>query len=204
MYLEFYQLLKRRSYAGSLLDHQIESKYSKEGEALKFFPIGLDLQSKTVNLLEQLFILAETDTYLHLFIILHFIDFERILEDEEAVELFQEATYAAFSPVDLFKVFVHGPPNEGRTLEYFLMNKMSPKDIDNELQEAMKEKIKDIEIIFKTKEEKLIENYEQVIKDLENKLDIEQGRFRDAADSYKEEKEKLVNNPLKMIIILKI
>ena len=97
---------------------------------MKYFPIGLDLQSKTVNLLEQLFILAETDTYLHLFIILHFIDFERILEDEEAVELLQEATYAVFSPVDLFKMFIHGPPNKGRTLEYFLMNKMSPKAVD--------------------------------------------------------------------------
>ena len=86
------------------------------------------------------------------------------------------------------------PAFDSNALEFPGLNKMSPKDIDNELQEAMKEKIKDIESIFKTKEEKLIENYEQVIKDLENKLDIEQGRFRDAADSYKEEKEKLVNN----------
>lgn len=58
----------------------------------------------------------------------------------------------------------------------------------------MKEKIKDVESIFKTKEEKLIENYEYVIKDLENKLDIEQGKFRDAAESYREEREKMKEN----------
>ena len=124
---EFYQLLKQRSYAGSLLDQQIENKCTKVGETLKYFPIGLDLESKTVNILEQLFILAETDTYLHLFIILHFLDFERILEDVEAVELLQEAMYAVFSPIDLFKMFTEGAPNQGKTLEYFLMNKMSPK-----------------------------------------------------------------------------
>ena len=56
------------------------------------------------------------------------------------------------------------------------------------------EKIKDVESIFKTKELKLIENYEYVIKDLENKLDIEQGKFRDAAESQREEKEKMKEN----------
>merc|ERR1712176_670644 len=62
------------------------------------------------------------------------------------------------------------------------------------LEIAMKYRIKDIESIFKTKEQKLIENYEYIIKDLENKLDIEQGRFRDAAENHKEEKEKIIES----------
>ena len=68
------------------------------------------------------------------------------------------------------------------------------EDEENELEIAMKERIKDIESIFKTKEEKLVENYEYIIKDLENKLDIEQGRYRDAAETHKEEKEKIIDN----------
>ena len=68
------------------------------------------------------------------------------------------------------------------------------EEAENELKVAMKEKISDIESIFKIKEEKIIENYEYVIKDLENKLDIEQGKFRDAAEIFKDEKERLVQN----------
>ena len=67
-------------------------------------------------------------------------------------------------------------------------------ELEDELKTAMEEKINDIKVIFKIKEEKIIENYEQVIKDLENKLDIEQGRFRDAADNYKEDRERLIDD----------
>lgn len=68
------------------------------------------------------------------------------------------------------------------------------QETENELKVAMKEKISDIETIFKIKEEKIIENYEQIIKDLENKLDIEHGKFQDAADLFKEEKDRLMQN----------
>ena len=72
--------------------------------------------------------------------------------------------------------------------------KNKDEEAENELKVAMKEKISDIESIFKIKEEKIIENYEYVIKDLENKLDIEQGKFRDAAELFKDEKERLVQH----------
>ena len=68
------------------------------------------------------------------------------------------------------------------------------ENLQIELKAAMQEKISDIEIVFKAKEDKIIENYEQVIKDLENKLDMEHKRYRDAADFFKEEKERLVEN----------
>ena len=68
------------------------------------------------------------------------------------------------------------------------------ENLQKELKAAMHEKISDIEIVFKAKEDKIIENYEQVIKDLENKLDMEHKRYRDAADFFKEEKERLVEN----------
>ena len=77
-----------------------------------------------------------------------------------------------------------------------LQNQKNKKEQENEneLKIAMKEKISDIESIFKIKEEKLIENYEQIIKDLENKLDIEHGKFQDAANLFKEEKEILIQD----------
>ena len=42
--------------------------------------------------------------------------------------------------------------------------------IDEKMKGMMEEKITDIECIFRVKEEKMKENYEIIIKDLENKL----------------------------------
>jgi len=56
----------------------------------------------------------------------------------------------------------------------------------------IQEKTDEVEEIYKTKESKLIENYEQVIKDLENKLDVEQDRYRQLVEHQKEEREKVL------------
>ena len=77
-------------------------------------------------------------------------------------------------------------------LDFFSNQTGDRKEItDEKMKLLMEEKIADIECVFKVKEEKLKENYEIIIKDLENKLDIEQGRFRDAAEVHREEKDKL-------------
>merc|ERR1712106_984409 len=62
--------------------------------------------------------------------------------------------------------------------------KSNPID-QNEDKSGIKRLIKE-----KTEEIKLIENYEQVIKDLENKLDVEQDRYRQLVENHREEKDK--------------
>ena len=89
-----------------------------------------------------------------------------------------QSDFPAFSASTVFDL-----PNHKRNTD---------EEAEKELKVAMKEKITNIETLFKIKEGKIIENYEHVIKDLEKKLDIEQGRFQDAADHFKEEKERLM------------
>ena len=80
---------------------------------------------------------------------------------------------------------------DGNILDIMKKGNKNKIEFDTEVESMMKDKIKDIQSIFKTKEDKLIENYEYVIKDLENKLDIEQGKYREASENHKEEKLKL-------------
>ena len=55
-------------------------------------------------------------------------------------------------------------------------------------------KVDEVEHIYKAKEDKLVENYEQVIKDLENKLDIEQDRYRQIVEKHQEEMSQMREN----------
>ena len=68
------------------------------------------------------------------------------------------------------------------------------------LSELMKEKIEEVEIIFRMKEDKLKEYYEQVVKELEGKLDNEQGRYIDLLTKCDEEKNIIITSHKKEII----
>ena len=55
--------------------------------------------------------------------------------------------------------------------------------------EALKEKIEEIENLFRIKEEKMKENYEETILNLEGRLEKEQERFKEQSQREKNEKE---------------
>lgn len=97
----------------------------------------------------------------------------------------------------LTKLQMEAPNQEIDIVALFEKTKTNIKsnivDQDNErtgIIKLIQEKTDEVEEIYKNKETKLIENYEQVIKDLENKLDVEQDRYRQLSEFHKEEREK--------------
>ena len=60
--------------------------------------------------------------------------------------------------------------------------------------EALKEKIEEIENLFRIKEGKMKENYEETILNLEGRLEKEQERFKEQSQRQNEEKEALLES----------
>merc|ERR1712106_400390 len=77
-----------------------------------------------------------------------------------------------------------------RTKTEIKSNPIDQNEDKSGIKRLINEKTEEIEELYKTKEIKLIENCEQVIKDLENKLDVEQDRYRQLVENHREEKDK--------------
>ena len=69
------------------------------------------------------------------------------------------------------------------------------KNLQSEnMAEALKEKIEEVENLFRVKEEKMRENYEDTIRNLEERLEKEQEKYRELSSRQIEEKEALLEN----------
>ena len=80
--------------------------------------------------------------------------------------------------------------------------KKGGKEGKEKLINMMKDKIEEVEVMFKIKEERMQEHYESFIKDMEVKLEAEKERYKDLVERFDEEKKTIIKSHKSEIINL--